>query len=170
MYSSARTILIGSVFPWVHYVDRHLGCLDNSVARSSVSALGWFIVLFTPLVAFEAGGGQTAVDVIQYVVFRGLDRDAWNAASSLAITGGVLSSAAVLFGLIIHSIGLVFRDWSLLLLGCGALLTSLLMVLLSTHPVSGISMFGTLALPNYGWWLTLLYVTFTLRMVRHWRK
>ena len=168
MRTVPRMFLMGTVVPWVINAERQLALLDSLAARSCISALGWPIVFFTPLVAFDAGGGQTALDVIQYVVFRGLDRDAWYATSGLATTGGALSAAAVLFGLIIHSIGLVSRDWTLTMWGCGAILVSLLTVILATHPVSAVSMFGTMSLPHFGWWLTLLYTLFTLKLVRHW--
>ena len=170
MLAEPRMFLMDTVVPWVINTERQLALLDSLLARSCVSALGWPIVLFTPLVAFDAGGGQTATDVIQYVVFRGLDRDAWYATSALAITGGALSAVAVLFGLIIHSIGLVSKDWTLALWGCGTILVSLLVVILATHTVSAVSMFGTMSLPHFGWWLTLLYTLFTLKLVRHWSE
>ena len=168
MRTAPRVYLMTIVVPWVTSVDRYLGRLDSLVARSWISALGWPIVLFTPLVAFDAGGGQTAVDIMQYVVFRGLDRDTWYATSALAMTGGALSAAAVMFGLTLHSVGLVARDWTLALWGYGTILASLLAVILATYPVSAVSMFGTMALPHFGWWLTLLYTAFTLKLVRHW--
>ena len=45
---------------------------------------------------------------------------------------------------------------------------SLLTVILATHPVSAVSMLGTMSLPHFGWWLTLLYTAFTVRLVRRW--
>ena len=168
MRAEPRMFLMDTVVPWVNNAERQLALPDSLLARSCISALGWPIVLFTPLVAFDAGGGQTAVDIVQYVVFRGLDRDAWYATSALATTGGALSAAAVLFGLTLHSVGLVSRDWTLALWGCGTILASLLVVILATHPVSAVSMFGVMSLPHFGWWLTLLYTLFTLKLVRHW--
>ena len=170
MRTAALDFVTGTVVPWVTNAERQLALLDSLLARSCISALGWPIVLFTPLVAFDAGGGQTAADVIQYVVFRGLDRDAWYATSGLAMTGGALSAAAVLVGLTLHSVGLVSRDWTLALWGCGTILVSLLVVILATHTVSAVSMFGTMSLPHFGWWLTLLYTLFTLKLVRHWSE
>ena len=168
MRTVPRMFLMDTVVPWVINAERQLALLDSLLARSCISALGWPIVLFTPLVAFDAGGGQTATDVIQYVVFRGLDRDAWYATSALAMTGGALSATALLLGLTLHTVGLVSRDWTLALWGCGTILASLLMMILATHPVSAVSMFGTMSLPHVGWWLTLIYVTFTLRLVGSW--
>ena len=165
MRATPRMFLMGTAVPWVINSERYLGRLDSLVVRSCLSALGWPIVLFAPLVAFDAGGGQTAADVIQYVVFRGLDRDVWYATSALAMTGAALSAAAVLLGLTLHTIGLVSRDWTLALWGCGTILASLLIVILATHPVSAVSMFGTMSLPHFGWWLTLIYTAVTLRLV-----
>ena len=165
MLAEPRMFLMDTVVPWVINTERYLGRLDSLVGRSCLSALGWPIVLFTPLVAFDAGGGQTAVDVIQYVVFRGLDRDAWYATSALAMTGAALSSTAILLGLTLHTVGLVSRDWTLTMWGCGTILVSLLTVILATHPVSAVSMFGTMSLPHFGWWLTLFYAAVTPRLV-----
>ena len=170
MRTEPRMFLMDTLVPWVINTERYLGRLDSLLARSCISAFGWAIVLFTPLVAFDAGGGQAAADVIQYVVFRGLDRDVWYATSALAMTGAALSAAAVLLGLTLNTIGLVSRDWTLALWGCGTILASLLIVILATHPVSAVSMFGTMSLPHFGWWLTLLYTAFTLKLVRHWSE
>ena len=168
MLAEPRMFLMDTVVPWVINTERYLGRLDSLAARSCISALGWPIVLFTPLVAFDAGGGQTAVDIVQYVVFRGLDRDVWYATSALAMTGGALSAAAVLVGLTLHSVGLVSRDWTLAMWGCSTILASLLIVALAAHPVAASSMLWAMALPHVGWWLTLIYVTFTLRLVGSW--
>ena len=167
MRAEPRMFLMDTLVPWVINTERYLGRLDSLLARSCISAFGWAIVLFTPLVAFDAGGGQTAVDVIQYVVFRGLDRDAWYATSALAMVGGALSTAGILFGLTVQSIGLVSKDNTLAFWGCGTIFGSLLWVLLATHPVSAVSMFGTMSLPHLGWWLALFHAAFTAQLERH---
>ena len=127
--------------------------------------MGWVIVGFCPLVSFDAGGGQTAVDVVRYVVFRGLDRDLWYALSAVSIFVGFLAALSVLAGLVIQSTGLIYRDRTLVLGSSGVILPGLLAMIVATEPVAAFSIFGTVSLPHIGWWLTLIHTLLTLHVM-----
>ena len=170
MRAATLDFMTGTVIPVLLAAERHTGRLDTIQVRLVISFLGWPVVVFAPLVAFDAGGGQSAIDVMRYIAFRGLDRDAWYATSALSMLAGFLSASAVLVGLVVHSIGLVFKDRAFVLWGCGIILASLCVVVLATHPVAAVSMFGALALPHFGWWLTLSYTALTLQLVSWWRS
>ena len=160
--------LIATVVPAILDANRWVETLGTLTGRCVLATMGWLMVGLVPLVAFDAGGGQSAIEIIRYITFRGLDRDAWYAASALAMLTGFLSAFAILFGLVLHSMGLISRDWSLAAWGSGIILGSLSIVLLATHPVAAVSMFGAMALPHVGWWLTLCYTAFALKLVDHW--
>ena len=52
---------------------------DTRYARIVLPLVAWLVVGFVPLVSLDAVGGQTAVEIVRYVSFRGIDRDAWYA-------------------------------------------------------------------------------------------
>lgn len=112
---------------------------------------GWLTAGFVPLVSFDAGGGQTAVEIIRYVVFQGLDRDVWYAAGWLYMVSGMMAAMAVLLGMVLCSVGLAFNDRTLALSGWGAVVVSLLVVVWATRPVASVAVFGVIALPHLGW-------------------
>ena len=141
---------------------------DNGYARCTVVAVGWLIAAFVPIVAFDAGGGQSSFEVLWYVFFRGMDRDLWYATSPLSMLFGTLSAFALLLGFVLHSIGIVFKDVRLIWGGSGTISVSLLIVILATVPVAAITMLGIVAIPHVGWWLALVYTLLTLRLVAWW--
>ena len=165
---SIPTALPASVLNTVVNAELYLRRLDTYLGRSAVSIVGWLIVGVLPLVAFDAGGGQSAVEVIRYVVFRGLDRDAWYAISAASMFSCALSASAVLIGLVLHTTGFICRDRSLVLWSTAITLPSLLVLVIMAEPVAAVSVLGTVALPHVGWWLTLSYITFTLVATRGW--
>ena len=110
MRAVMSAIRIATLLPVTIDVDMCAKRLDTLMWRSVVSVLGWIVVGIVPLVSFDAGGGQTAVEVLRYIVFRGLDRDAWYVISAASMIAGALSASAVLFGLVLHTMGLVSRD------------------------------------------------------------
>ena len=130
---------------------------DTFYGRAVLALVGWLIVGFVPLVSFEAGGGQTSVDVIRYVVFRGVDRDIWYAVSPWGTLGGLLFAASLLAGMVCTSIGLLFRDVTYLWLGWCMVGVSLLGVIICAGPIASLQVLG-LAVPHVGWWLLLLYL------------
>lgn len=168
MRTAIPHFITGVVIPVLQIPEQYMERLDNLQARLLISLVGWLVVVFAPLVTFDAGGGQSAIDIIRYVAFRGIDRDTWYAVSALSMSAGALSASAVLFGLILHSIGFVFRDWTLALYGGGTILVALCLLVMAAHPVTAISILGALALPHVGWCLTLLYTSLTLRLVSWW--
>ncbi len=152
----------------LHKLAVSLRYVDTLWGRSALTVIGWFVIAVSPLVAFDAGGGQTAVDIIRYVVFRGLDRDAWWAASALSMFSGVLSASAILVSLVIHTIGCMFRDRALVLWSSGVTLVALVVMVVASEPVAAFSMFNSAALPHIGWWLTLIYITLMFGIARGW--
>lgn len=129
--------------------------VDSRYWCYGVSVLSWAVAGFVPLVSFDAGGGQTAVEIIRYVVFRGLDRDVWYASGWLFMVSGMTAAAAVLVGMVLYSVGLAFNDRTLAVSGCGTVLVSLLVVIWATRPVAAVAVFGVVALPHLGW-LTMM--------------
>lgn len=168
MRSVLSAIRIATLLPTTTDVGMHAKRLDTLMWRSAVSVLGWIVVGIAPLVSFDAGGGQTAVEVLRYIVFRGLDRDAWYVISASSMIAGALSAAAVLFGLVLHTMGLVSRDQRLSACGGGMVIVGLLIMVVATLPVASFSLFGLVVLPHVGWWLTLSYTAFTLWVSRQW--
>lgn len=159
--------LMGTIeFSPIRIPEHCLEQLDGSRGRIIVTAVGWLVVAIAPLVAFDAGGGQSSMDVIRYIAFRGLDRDAWYAASAASMAAGALSASAVLVGLVLQSVGFVSRDRPLSMLGSGAILAGLCALVVATLPVASITVLGALALPHVGWWLTLFHTGLTLRLMR----
>ena len=142
--------------------------LDTSRGHSALAVTGWIIVGFCPLVSFDAGGGQTAVDIARYVVFRGLDRDVWYVLSAVSMFVGLLAALSLLMGLVLQSAGLIYRDRTLVLWSSGIILPGLLAMIVATEPVAAFSIFGVASLPHVGWWLTLIHTLLTLHMVWGW--
>ena len=101
MRAATLDFMTGTVIPVLLAAERHTGRLDTIQVRLVISFLGWPVVVFAPLVAFDAGGGQSAIDIMRYIAFRGLDRDAWYATSALSMLAGFLSASAVLVGLVV---------------------------------------------------------------------
>ena len=142
--------------------------VDRPYAQLALPIAGWLVTGFVPLVAFDAGGGQTAIGIVRYVAFRGLDRDVWVAAGSLFVLIGVLAASAILIGLVLSSAGLIFRDRHLTIWGCMATLASLLLLVIATQPVASLTLFGLVALPHIGWWLLLIHGVFVLCLASQW--
>ena len=94
-----RTVLsavrITTLLPATIDVGMYARLLDTLTWRSVMSTLGWIVVGIVPLVSFDAGGGQTAVEILRYIVFRGIDRDAWYVISGSSMIAGALSASAV---------------------------------------------------------------------------
>lgn len=134
------------------------GFLGTFYARIGAVVAGWLVALFVPLVAFDVVGGQTAIEILRYIVFRGIDRDEWYAASPVLMAGGFLSALAVLLGMAIQTVGLLFRDKSFGTIGFGVTLPSLLLLAWTTSPIAAVTLFGVVALPHIGWWLMLAYI------------
>ena len=160
--------LTGAAPPAISKVLTHVKRLDSLYGRFILPVLGWLVVAVAPLVSFDAGGGQTAIQIVRYVVFRGLDRDAWYAVSPLFMLSGALAASTILLGMTLHTVGSVFRDKTLAHYGCGTLLLSLLILVLATEPVATVSFFGIVVLPHVGWWLTLLYAAVALWSTSQW--
>ncbi len=131
--------------------------LGTFYARIGAAIAGWLIALFVPLIAFDVVGGQTAIEILRYIVFRGIDRDEWYAASAILIAGGFLSASAVLLGMAIQTVGLLFKDESFGMIGAGVTLLSLLLLAWAANPIAAVTLFGMVALPHIGWWLMLVY-------------
>ena len=168
MRVSVPITLPADVFKAISSAKSQLRRLDTSWGHSALVVMGWIIVGFCPLVSFDAGGGQTAVDVARYVVFRGLDRDVWYALSAPFMFVGLLVALSVLVGLVLQSVGLIYRDRMLVILGSGIILPGLLSMIVATEPVAAFSIFGTASLPHVGWWLTLIHILLTLHIVWGW--
>ena len=168
MRMSVPITLPAAVFSAIRSAKSHVRRLDTSRGHSVLAIAGWAIVGACPLASFDAGGGQTAVDVARYVVFRGLDRDVWYALSAAFMFMGLLAALAVLIGLVLQSTGLVYRDRTLVLWGSGVILPGLLAMIVATQPVAAFSILGTAALPHIGWLLTLIHTLFTLHMAWEW--
>ena len=113
-------------------------------------------------------GGQTSIGIVRYVVFRGLDRDLWNAAGTVFVLIGVLAASAIMIGLVVYSTGFLFKDRKLTFWGCGVVLVSLILVVLAARPVASIMLFGLAALPHIGWWLMLIHAALTLWLASQW--
>ena len=155
-----------TLLPVITRVERYA---DANYGRAILVVLGWLIAGFAPLVSFDAGGGQTAPDIIRYIVFRGIDRDIWYAVSPWAVLGGMLSASAVLGGVICLSIGLGFRDRTYMLWGACITAIGLVIVVLCAGPIASISFLG-LALPHVGWWLLMVYLGFLLGVAPRGRR
>ena len=168
MRMSVPITLPAAVFSAIRSAKSHVRRLDTSRGHSALAIVGWAIVGVCPLASFDAGGGQTAVDVARYVVFRGLDRDVWYALSAVSMFLGLLAALSILIGLMLQSTGLIYRDRTLVLWGSGIILPGLLAVTVATEPVAALSIFGAAALPHIGWWLTLIYTLLTLHIVCGW--
>ena len=168
MRMSVPITLPAAVFSAIRSAKSHVRRLDTSRGHSALAIVGWAIVGACPLASFDAGGGQTAVDVARYVVFRGLDRDVWYALSAVSMFLGLLAALSVLVGLVLQSAGLIYRDRMLVLRSSGVILPGLLAVTVATEPVAAFSIFGAAALPHIGWWLTLIHTLLTLRMACGW--
>ena len=162
MRTAPRNLMGGMEFSSIRIPQQSLERLDDLKGRILMTAVVWLVVAFAPLVAFDAGGGQSAIDVVRYVAFRGLDRDTWYATSALSMYAGALSGSVILVGLVLQSVGFVSRDRLLSMLGSGAILVGLCALVVATLPVASITVLGTLALPHVGWWLTLFHTGFTL--------
>ncbi len=168
MRVSVPTVLPADVFSAIRSAKSHVRHLDTSRGHSALAIMGWVIVGATPLVSFDAGGGQTAVDVARYVVFRGLDRDVWYALSAVSMFVGLLAALSVLIGLVLQSTGLIYRDRTLVLWSIGTILPGLLSMIVATEPVAAFSIFRTASLPHIGWWLMLLHTLLTLHIAWGW--
>ena len=168
MRVSVPITLPAPVFSAIIGAKSYLRHLDTARGHSALAIAGWIIVGFCPLVSFDAGGGQTAVDIARYVVFRGLDRDAWYALSAVSVYLGLVAALSVLLGLVLQSTGLVYRDRTLVLWGGAIVLPGLLSMIVATEPVAAFSVFSISALPHVGWWLTLVYTLLTLRTAWGW--
>ena len=159
-------ILTAAVLPALAKAALYARRADPRYVRIILPVLAWLVVGVAPLVSFDAVGGQTAIEIVRYVSFRGIDRDAWYAVAPIFVATGALSSLTVLLGLVLKSVGLVFNDKTLTMWGCGVILISLFVIIVSTQPVAGVSLFGIVAIPHVGWWLLLAYVAFTLSWTR----
>ena len=155
-------ILTAAVLPALTKAALYARRADPRYVRIILPVLAWLVVGVAPLVSFDAVGGQTAIEIVRYVSFRGIDRDAWYAVAPIFVAAGALASLTVLLGLVLKSVGLVFNDKTLTMWGCGVILISLFVIIVSTQPVAGASLFGIVAIPHVGWWLLLAYVAFTL--------
>ena len=153
--------LTATVLPALAKAASYAKRADTRYVTIILPALAWLVAGFVPLVSFDAVGGQTATEIVRYVSFRGIDRDAWYAVAPIFVAAGALSSLGVLLGLVLKSVGLVFNDKTLTMWGCGVILISLFVIIVSTRPVAGASLFGIVAIPHVGWWLILAYVAFT---------
>ncbi len=142
--------------------------VDRPYAQLALPLVGWLVTGFVPLVAFDAGGGQTAIGIVRYVAFRGLDRDVWVAAGTLFVLIGVLAASAVLIGLVLSSVGLLFKDKRLAIWGCAITLASLFLVVIATQPVASVTILGLVALPHIGWWILLIHGGFALCLASQW--
>ena len=71
MRVSVPITLPAAVFSAIISSKSQMRRLDTSRGHSVLAIMGWIIVGVCPLVSFDAGGGQTAVDIARYVVFRG---------------------------------------------------------------------------------------------------
>ena len=162
--SSLRANVLPTLTQAMQYVRR----VDRPYVRFALPVVGWLVAGFTPLVAFDAGGGQTAIGIVRYVVFRGLDRDVWNAAGTVFVLIGVLAASAIMIGLVLHSTGFLFKDKRLTFWGCGVVMVSLISVVLAARPVASITLFGLAALPHIGWWLMLIHAALTLWLASQW--
>ena len=154
--------LTATVLPALAKAASYARRADTRYVRIILPALAWLVAGFVPLVSFEAVGGQTATEIVRYVSFRGIDRDAWYAVAPIFVAAGALSGLTVLLGLVLKSVGLVFDDRTLTMWGCGVILISLIVIIVSTQPVAAVTFFGIVAIPHVGWWLLLAYVAFTL--------
>ena len=168
MRVSVPTTLPADVFSAIRSVKSHVRRLDTSRGHLALAIVGWVIVVAIPLVSFDAAGGQTAVDIARYVVFRGLDRDVWYALSAVSMFVGLLAALSVLTGLVLQSTGLIYRDRKLVLWSSGIILPGLLSIIVATEPVAAFSIFGATSLPHIGWWLTLIHTLLTLHIVWGW--
>lgn len=168
MRVSVPITLPADVFSAFSSAKSQLRRLDNSRGHSALAVLGWIIVGFCPLVSFDAGGGQTAVDIARYVVFRGLDRDVWYALSAPFMFLGLIAALSVLVALALQSVGLIYRDRRLVLWSGGTILPGLLATIVAIDPVSAFSVFGVASIPHVGWWLTLVHTLLTLHTVWGW--
>ena len=168
MRVSVPITLPADVFSAIRSAKSRVRRLDTSRGHSALAIVGWIIVVAIPLVSFDAGGGQTAIDVARYVVFRGLDRDVWYALSAVSMFVGLLAALSVLTGLVLQSTGLIYRERMLVLWSSGIILPALLAMIVATEPVAAFSIFGTMALPHIGWWLTLINTLLTLHIVWGW--
>ena len=168
MRVSVPITLPAAVFSAIRSAKSHVRRLDTSRGHSVLAIAGWAIVGACPLASFDAGGGQTAVDVARYVVFRGLDRDVWYALSAVSMFVGLLAALSVLVGLVLQSAGLIYRDRTLVLWSSGVILPGLLSMIAATEPVAAFSIFRAASLPHIGWWLTLIHTLLTLHIVWGW--
>ena len=139
---------------------------DTRYARIVLPLVAWLVVGFVPLVSLDAVGGQTAVEVVRYVSFRGIDRDAWYAVAPVFVAAAALSGLTLLLGMVLESVGLVFKDRALTIWGCGVILVSLVVMIVSTQPVASTTLFGIAAFPHAGSWLLLALVAPTLWRMR----
>ena len=162
--SSLRANVLHTITQAKQYARR----VDRPYVRFVLPVVGWLAAGFTPLVAFDAGGGQTSIGIVRYVVFRGLDRDLWNAAGIVLVLIGVLAASAIMIGLVLHSTGFLFKDKKLTFWGCGVVLVSLILVVLAARPVASVTLFDLAALPHIGWWLMLIHAALTLWLASQW--
>ena len=133
------------------------GFLDTIYARIGAAVAGWLVVLFLPVVAFDVVGGQSAIEILRYIVFRGIDRDEWYATSPILMAGGFLSASALLLAMAIQTVGLLFRDKDFGTIGSGVTLLSLPLLAWTANPIAAATLFGVISLPHIGWWLMLVY-------------
>ena len=150
------------IIPTLNNVILRLWRLYNRYWRYSILAFGWIVIALVPLVSFDAGGGQTAIEIVRYVVFRGLDRDMWYSAGWLLVVGGATAATAVLVGMALYTVGLVFMDRTLALWGCGVVFISMLIVVWATRPVASVQVFGVIAFPHLGWYLAMVHIGFAV--------
>ncbi len=147
---------------------RYARRVDDTYSRFAVPVVGWLIAGFAPLVSFEAGGGQTSIEIVRYVAFQGLDRDLWNAAGTALVLIGALSASAMMIGLVLHSTAFLFKDKALTLLGVAVVLVGLILVVYASRPIASVTLFNLAAFPHIGWWLTLFHAACTLWLSSQW--
>ena len=148
------------IIPTLNGIILRLWRVYNRYWRYSILVFGWIVISFVPLVSFDAGGGQTAIEIVRYVVFRGLDRDLWYSTGWIHVLGGGAAATAILVGMVLYTVGLVFIDRTLALWGCGVVFFSMLVVVWATRTVASGQVFGVIALPHLGWYLGLIHVGF----------
>ena len=92
--------------------------------------------------------------------------------TAILVAGGFLSASAVLLGMAIQTVGLLYKDETFGLIGCGVTLVSLLLLAWTASPIAAVTLFGVVSLPHIGWWLMLVYapvIFFAFHLV-DWRE
>ena len=123
-----------------------------------------------PLVTFDAGGRQSAIDIIRYIAFRGLDRDGWAVVDMVGLMFATTAACVILLGLVLHVVGLAYNDKTMTLIGVGTVAGSIVVLPFATEQVSGIALFGIVSLPSVGWLLIALYCFAAIWLVARWQS